>query len=175
MKLFDDFIKNNKDEFDIFEPENEHFERFQNKLNITKKKNNVINFKLFLKVAIIVIPIGLISLMLIYSEKTNTNNESAKMISENRFSTELNEIEVYFNDKISKKMNEFQNLECFINESEKKEIINDLEEIDYSIVNLNLELKKSSENEKIKNAIILNYQSKDELLEKVITQIKQNC
>jgi hypothetical protein len=175
MKLFDDFLKNNKDEFDIHEPESDHFVRFKNKMKNTEKRNNVFNLKFLLKVAVVIFPIGIISLLLVYSEKSKSNVEYAKVISENYFSAELNEIEIYFNDRIEKKMDEFQNLECFMNESDKAEIIKDLEKIDYSINNLTMELKNSSKNEKIMNAIILNYQSKDEILEKVIIQIKENC
>ena len=41
MKLFEDFIKNNSNEFDVFEPEVGHLERFENKLKVYDKSKKI--------------------------------------------------------------------------------------------------------------------------------------
>lgn len=171
MKLFEDFLKENKNDFDTFLPEEKHFDRFKNKL---ERKNNVKSFdyRIILKVAVVLIPIFVVIFML---SNNNTEISYAKDCSINQYSAELTEIEYYFNKKIDSKLAEFENLECFVNEDDKKQIISDLNKIDNSINYLTKELEKTANNEKIFNAIITNYQSKEKILNQVLTQIKQNC
>jgi len=175
MKLFEDFLYNNSELLDNFEPESGHFERFENKMKLYEIKRKKSKFKVILMAAIFLIPISITCILALYNNNYTIENKSNKNIAFNNISTEYSEIEFYFENKIEKKMNEFNQLQCFVNESEKLRILNDLKEIDNSIINLNIELQNTSNNIKIINAIITNYQFKDKLLDRVITQIKENC
>jgi len=178
MKNLEDFIKDNSEMFDVFEPENGHFERFEQK--IVKQNSDLRKFK-FMKIKVVAIFIFVIFNSLIISyyfyQKNNfsANNQSKTLVSYKDVSVEYQEIDAYFRKDIDNKMSEFYSLNCNIDIKDKYEIIKDLNEIDYSIENLKTELKNNKNNEKIKEAIINSYKSKSNLLQKIIIQIKASC
>ncbi len=168
MKLFKDFLKNSIEEFNDYLTDDNHFERFEKKL---KKRSRNLQISV-LKYAAVILPI-LFVLSLVFID--NSNSDKAKSISNQKYTSELIEVESYFNNKIEKQIEEFENLKCFVNESEKQQILKDLKEIDESIDYLTFEFANNVQNEKIFHAIIVNYKSKEEILDQVLNQIKENC
>jgi len=178
MDNFKNFIHQNRDQFDGEEPLEGHFERFEKKLNkstlfgLNKSDINVI-----LRIAAIVIVVftaGVFTYNYVYHpaqmEIKNTNGMTLSDLS-----PEYKEVEFFFQTNVNSKLIELEKLNCEKGNIQKSEIIQEITKLDTVYKYLQTELKKNYNDQRIINAMINNYQTRVDFLNKVIFQIKNNC
>lgn len=175
MKKLDDIIMNNRSEFDSFEPLDGHFERFLAKQQIRSRKVKKVKLNSLLKIAAVLLPIFIITVSGIIYMKQSNKPAANEFVSISSISPEYQEIESYFQSTIKQRIKELNSLSCTNGNIEKESILNDLRDLDKSYQDLNMELMRNSNDPRIINAIILNYKTKADMLEKIIKQIKSNC
>ncbi len=169
MKKIEDIIKNNKEMFNSEEPFEGHFERFSQKLkNQSKRTFRIISIKI-LKVAIITLLIGL-SAMWIYDNKIRPKSSTQYTLS--NVSKEYAEVENYYISTINTSYNEIKSFD-FYEKNQKKMLLRELQGIDSLYISLQKDLKSNPTDQRIIDAMINYYQMKVELLNQIITQLKQ--
>ncbi|MEI6138165.1 MAG: hypothetical protein WCP85_02820 [Mariniphaga sp.] len=168
MDKLDKIFFENRADFDE-EPQNGHFERFEQRLNQVKMKNPKPILSPFLKVAAVLV-IVLLSANLFFtirSPKPKVNETAA-----NR--NEINEASFYYTRKINTGIRE---LETMANEgigspSEIVQIKHELSEMDSLFLNLQQEYKANPNDERIINAMIEYYQTKLDIVNTIKTDLE---
>jgi hypothetical protein len=161
----ENIFKKYKNQFDLEEPTIGHFNRFEAKLNQTKKKNYLGLFKI---AGILSMAATILLFFGIWIGSTY-NNSGAKLSS---VSTKMTETENYFVNTIQ---NEIQLIEKEKNTSNEA-IINDafkqlkILENQYQILTLDLQNNKSDS--RIIYAMITNYQQRITVLQSLMQQLK---
>ncbi len=173
MEHLKDFFKENKNSFDDQELPLGHEKRFLKKL---EKKNKQIGIKVWYSVAASLILLAMFSFFakdFIFNKNYVKNH--TKIMSLSDISSNYHEVEEFYQAGINEKINEFEHLECKVDPDQVKMIDKELAQFDENYINLQVELKKNVNDERIINAMINNYQTKFRFLELVIDQIKENC
>ena len=156
-------FKELENQFDLNEPNEGHFSRFEAKLNKGKKPNILIKLWPFIAIAASVILIFGVWLGASFSTQ---GMELAKV------SSEMGETQNYFVATIEK---ELESIEKERN-SDTEQIINDglqqLNKLEVQYQVLTLELKESTEDKRIIYAMIANFQQRIEVLQSLLTQIE---
>lgn len=156
-------FKELENQFDVKEPNEGHFSRFEAKLNKGKKPNILLKLWPFIAIAASVILIFGVWLGASFSKQ---GMELAKV------SSEMGETQNYFVATIEKELESIEkernpSTEQIINDGLKQ--LNKLE-IQYQV--LTLELKESTEDKRIIYAMIANFQQRIEVLQSLLTQIE---
>ena len=169
MKELEKIIIENKKEFDSFEPDNGHIERFYNKLNKKEKTNRIKMLKLIRVAALIIILIStaLFGKVYLIDQKVIFSNG----ISLSEVSEEMAEVESYylFNIEISSEI-----LKDKLNSSPssvRKDVYSTVKEMDKDYKLLKKELLQFSGNSKIISAMLDYYEAKSVFLDDVIKKI----
>jgi len=174
MSNLEDFIRNNKDSFNSFELSEHHFEHFQQKLS--KQKRNTINTKHWLSIAAGFAFLIMLTVFVRYQYiKTENAVNAITVVSLSDISPKYKEVENFYKAGLDQKINEFQKLDCKIDQEQKKMVNLELEQLDEVYFSLQKELKVNLNDKRIINAMINNYQNRIQFLELVIGQIKENC
>lgn len=156
MKRIDQIMDSHKDKFDILEPPEGHFIRFQQKLG----KGMVISPKWIQRIAAAVFILALISLTLLPFRSDGDKNLSA----------ELKETAWFYNSRSDELLSEIQNAD-FINSSDKHLIMKDIKKFDKEYEIIIEDLKKFPGDERLINAFIDYHRSRTEFLEEILSQI----
>jgi hypothetical protein len=174
MSNLEDFIRNNKESFNSFELSEHHFEHFQQKLN--KQKRNTINTRHWLSIAAGFAFLITLTVFVRYQYmKTENAVNAITVVSLSDISPQYKEVENFYKAGLDQKIDEFQKLDCQIDQEQKKMINSELEQLDEVYFSLQKELKVNLNDKRIINAMINNYQNRIQFLELVIGQIKKNC
>lgn len=156
-------FKELENQFDVNEPNEGHFSRFEAKLNKGKKPTILLKLWPFIAIAASVILIFGVWLGASFSKQ---GMELAKV------SSEMGETQNYFVATIEK---ELESIEKERNPS-TEQIINDglqqLNKLEVQYQVLTLELKESTEDKRIIYAMIANFQQRIEVLQSLLTQIE---
>lgn len=155
-------IKSRREEFDLQEPPEGHFERFFEKLQGKSTRNLY-----FLKIAALVVT-GLFIATATWIF-LGFDEEEGQL---NAFSGEIKETIYYYNSKNYEMENEIMSLPLE-NKQEKKQIKEDLKKYDKNYDQLINDLKNFPNDQRIINAIIEYHRSKTEMLEHILYQLKQ--
>ncbi len=167
MNSLDNFFRNNKKRFDIYEPLDGHRQRFENKLIGRVKNNKPKHYRWWAIAASLLLLVGVGSeIYFVRSQKNDISN----------YAPEIKRSENYFAVIIKEKIKEIETIET----PETKKLVNEtmkqLNILDNAYQRLLLDFKKNRENKNIINAMIENFQKRIELLEyakKQIEEIKQ--
>jgi hypothetical protein len=158
MKRIDQFINYHRDEMDILEPDEGHFNRFQSKLY----KNKSFSMKWVFRVAAVLI------VALFIAENLNLlpsgNNRDLTL--------ELKETAWFYNLRSEKIISEIQTNKQ-LNSSEKQIIMNDIKDFEKEYKLILIDLKKFPEDERLVNAFIEYHRVRSEFLEEVLNQITE--
>ena len=156
-------FKELENQFDVEEPNVDHFSRFEAKLNKGKKPNILLKLWPFIAIAASVILIFGVWLGASFSKQ---GMELAKV------SSEMGETQNYFVATIEK---ELESIEKERN-PDTEQLINDglqqLNKLEKEYQALTLELKESAEDKRIIYAMIANFQQRIEVLQSLLTQIE---
>ena len=156
-------FKELENQFDVEEPNVDHFSRFEAKLNKGRKPNILLKLWPFIAIAASVILIFGVWLGAPFSKQ---GMELAKV------SSEMGETQNYFVATIEK---ELESIEKERN-PDTEQLINDglqqLNKLEKEYQALTLELKESAEDKRIIYAMIANFQQRIEVLQSLLTQIE---
>jgi hypothetical protein len=156
-------FKELENQFDVEEPNVDHFSRFEAKLNKGRKPNILLKLWPFIAIAASVILIFGVWLGASFSKQ---GMELAKV------SSEMGETQNYFVATIEK---ELESIEKERN-PDTEQLINDglqqLNKLEKEYQALTLELKESAEDKRIIYAMIANFQQRIEVLQSLLTQIE---
>lgn len=164
MDNLKNIIDNNRAQFDNFEPENGHFERFQQKIKKGKdrKKSIIYPALRIAAVALIIILAG----MLIFT-RSLIHDIKLQATSAN---SELKEVQVYYTNLTNQKYNEIRSLDLPDNE-QKKMLMDELKQMDNVYQVLMKDLKTNPNDERIINALIQHYQLKLDVMNQILNQL----
>ncbi len=170
MKDLEKIIQENRSVFDSFEPDDGHFERFEQKLTRFNKKQPAFSFGFLLKAAAVAVLV-VISGLWVY-ERINPAMETRNGLALHQLSPEYNEVETYYATLASQKLNEISSLE-FVDSTQKTMLLQELKQMDIVYENLKRDLKSNPSDERIINAMIQHYQRKVDIMNQILNQLHQ--
>jgi hypothetical protein len=172
MKLLDDYISKNLEQFDNEEPLHGHIDRFDAKLaQLGKRKGNQIYISL-LKIAAAVL-LGMVISYAAIREFKLLNRTAAYTISAAAY-PELNEAEKFYTSQLSQYYNVIQDMGFNNDQKEKRRVMDELTEMDIQVRAMKQDLQQNPDDERIVNAIINFYQVKIELMDMIITRTQRS-
>lgn len=171
MKPFDNYIRNNLDRFNSDEPLEGHFDRFDQKLDrLSDKRLSGRPVILMLRIAAAVIAISLISFAVVMELRTYSKRANYSYAVKY---PELNEAENYYTMQLNQYYTEIESLKFNNDKKEKKQILNELSDMDRQVKTMKQDLKQNPDDERIVHAIINYYQTKLELMDMIISRTKE--
>ena len=171
MNELGDIIKNNKSFFDKDEPPAGHFERFEKKLNMAKRKKSFYQKSFqYLKVASVAILVIISSLWVIERIIPVNKNKSVAL---GEISQEYKEVEFYYTQLYQAKLEELNKVKKIDPDLEAELMKKEFEELDSIYRTLQKEAGYNKEDERIINAMIGYYQTKVEILSQIINQLNE--
>ena len=152
-----------KNKFDIYDPANGHYERFKARLETESKKTHRVSNKTWYLIAASLAL--LVSLWYNFKPYEKDGYELADV------SKEMSETQIYFANVIH---SEIKKVNLQKNE-DNTPIINDalkrIESLENEYKNLSIDLKKTSFDKRIINAMIFNFQQRIEILQDLLNQL----
>ena len=157
----EDFIRTNAGEFDPGEPEMGHFDRFERKLGQTIRINTFKKYKQVAAAVAIIAVFAATTVLLTYPGRFSDGTAAI-------ISTELKETEQYYQWLVNTKYNELIQIEKKYNANIQSRYSAELEEMDKSYSDLKKDLLNNPHNERVINAMIIHYQTRIEVMEKIM-------
>ena len=158
-KLHNFFSEN---DFDLHEPHSGHLERFERKLNRTKKTNKT-SWKWLSAAASVVLVLG----FWLGSSHQKQQLELADI------SPKMEEVQNYFVTTINQELKTVEKNRNLETETIIEEALEELEELEDNYKSFISELNSEGNTRKIINSMIKNYQQRLQILENVLIQIEQ--
>ncbi len=168
MKNIDKIIQENHQSFDLHEPSEGHFERFEQKLAEFNKEKRSFSFGYMLKAAAVTILVVLSGLW-VYD---NTGNKTNEGIALSEISPEYGEVEMYYTHLVNQKYQEIDQFQ-FMDSTQKVMLMHELAEMDSIYENLKIDLTTNPNDQRVINAMIQHYQLKVEVMSQILTQLQQ--
>ena len=183
------FIEQNRSQFDNCEPADGHFDRFLSRLeaenlSISRRRN----YRYLLKIAaVVVVSVGLgltvandwvgRSTKLITNEVANAEPDAAIKLVErtsryvmSKPEPEYTETQKYYITLVDNRLDEIRTAEN-VDEKQKAELLKAMSEMDELFINLQKELKANPDNAVLIDAMINHYQTKIDVLNKIISNL----
>jgi hypothetical protein len=163
----EEFVKNNRSEFDHLEPSPEVWEKIKTK---TARPVSFRMLRISMRVAAAVIVLLVTSFFVLNVVDSNKNNFTLK--TDDPELQELIEAEAFYAHEVNDKLKEIR--KCYYTNPElKTEIENDLSELEVMYTNLKTNLKDNISNKAVIEAMIENNRYRLKLVNDVLEQI--NC
>ncbi|MEA2107502.1 MAG: hypothetical protein U9P82_12435 [Bacteroidota bacterium] len=171
MKDLEKIINENRSVFDSFEPDEGHFDRFEQKLKqLHKSKSKTFTLGFMLKAAVVTLLVVLSGLW-VY-DKTFTPTAVKDGIALREISLEYSEVELYYTRMVNQKYSEINDF-SFIDSTQKEMLMKELNEMDSIYENLKKDLTLNPNDERVINAMIQHYQLKVEVMNQILGQLQQ--
>lgn len=168
-KSLEDIVEENRSLFDDLEPYEGHLERFRKKLNSKAQKDIKSIVPYLLKAAVVTLLVTLSSLWLF----DNFIVPLGKNVKISRFSPEYKETEAYYMRQVELKENELYELDFSSNPEQLEMLQKELTEMDEVYSQLQKDLKKNSNDQRVINAMIDHYQTKLNVMSYIVNQLKE--
>lgn len=170
MKTIDEVIRENKDFFEDAEPSKGHMERFNIKLELRfhkqAAKRSIVPY--LLRAAVVTLLVTLSSLW----TWDHFLRPSSSRMTLGQVSPQYKEVENYYIHQVNLMEGEIINVDLKNNPEQKKELVNEMKSMDSVYVSLQKELKANPNDERIINAMIEHYQTKLEVMNYIVSQLK---
>ncbi len=153
--------------FDIKEPSEAHFERFQKKLEATKKKPLKKRW-LWVKYASSIAAVLLLSL--VFYLPTQEHSENQQCLS--AMSPKMYELQMYFKANIQKRLQKIQKEKDSSVQIIVRDAVLELEKLEQVQKKICFDLSNTNQNKRVMTAMIFNYQSQINFLDDVYAQIE---
>lgn len=175
MDKLEKFILDNKEEMDMFEPNENIWEKIEKREKQTKIRK--INWKSVLSKAAAILIIFSLSFLLQEYLHYGNKNELVDVKDNNQISAEIQipelvEAEIYYSVEVEKKMGEVMKFTKSYPDL-KTELEIDMAELDSIYNELKNDLKDNADNEEVVNAMIQNYRIKLQILEDILIQLQR--
>jgi hypothetical protein len=165
---FEDFIKQNRDDFDFRQPDDAIWNRLKNDIRIKSKTN----WKLVMKQAAAVILIFAASYAINEMvHRYNSRGDAGMKARNEKIIPGLSEAETYYTSLINQKMDELKPVMANC-PSLQEELNYDMSELDSVYTDLKSDLKDNMANQEVIEAIIENYRLKISILEDLLTEME---
>ena len=178
-------ILDNLDELNDNEPQEGHFERFEQKLKRQNKKK-IISLNLVLKVAAVVVFALLAAnqAFIYFSSENQTSiftalnkseKEKTKEVTLASVSPEYEEVEFYYSNAINVGLNQWDKMveAGMISEDEQKMMDNELSEFENVFDKLQNDLQTSPNDERVINAMLEYYQTKLSVINMIVNKLEE--
>lgn len=168
MDNLEKFIIKNREEFDLYEPSSEVWDKIKKREPGIKSKVIKLRLKKYISRAAVIVL--LVSITFFVQEFRHKDNSKQYEIAQNDYEIiipELQEVEKYYNTEVNKKLKEINKLANF-NPEITRHIESDLADLDSIYADLKEDLKENIDNEEVINAMIKNYKVKLEILEEIL-------
>ncbi len=172
MKPLEDFITNNAERFDTGEPLPGHFNRFDERLERSGKLRLFPRVSLLVRIAAIFI-IGMVLTFFAFRASQYVKNDLKYIVSAAGY-PELLEAEDYYSFQTEIFYSKIQNLTIGNDNSQKKQILDELSAMDNQVKMLKHDLVLNPDNERVVQAIINTYQLKLEFMDMILTRTQVN-
>lgn len=170
MKTIEDIIRGNKDFFEEAEPSKGHFERFSAMLEVKFRKEppkrSIVPY--LLRAAVVTLLVTLSSLWI----WDNFLSSASKRMTLGEVSPQYREVENYYIHQVNLMESEITSTELVNNPEQKQMLMNEMKSMDSVYVSLQEELKSNPDDPRIINAMIEHYQTKVDVLNYIINQLK---
>jgi hypothetical protein len=172
MKTIDELINRNRQEFDDREPSEGHFERFSYKLATRLHRDTATRsiVPYLLRAAVVAI---LVTLSSLYGYDHLISPRIHNKMSLSQVSPEYREVETYYVKQVNIMEKEITSLDINNNPEQKKMLYQELNSMDSTYVELQKELKANPNDQRIINAMIDHYQTKVDVMNYILSQLKQ--
>jgi len=153
------------------EPLEGHFERFEAKLQKASKPTRIINFRVVLKIAAIVV----FALLTVNQARMWLTPEKKETLSLGSISEEYREVEFYYTNAIQGGMSQWEKLnhEGFVSESEQQSMQKEQLEFDQMYQKLQKDLEANPNDERVINAMLEYYQARMNILTLIINKLQE--
>lgn len=167
MKDLDKIIQENRQDFDSFEPNFGHFDRFEQKLVEFNKKKKTFTIGYMLKAAVVAVLVVLSGLWVYDNVQQRTN----RGIALSEISPEYGEVEMYYTHLVNQKYGEINQSQ--LDSTQKSIMLKELSEMDSIYENLKKDLSTNPSDKRVINAMIQHYQLKVEVMNQILNQLQQ--
>lgn len=172
MNPLDDLISSNPEHFNNEEPLPGHFLRFDQRLDKTFGKKPAVVRSMVLKIAVM-LAVGLLLTYLAIRESEIISNRLGFSLAASKY-PELIEAEKYYTLQMDMYYSKIRNLNFENDETQKKQILDELSNMDRQVTSLKHDLMINPENERVIHAIINYYQVKIEFMDMILTRTQQS-
>jgi hypothetical protein len=169
MKSLEKYFSDNRDRFDLEEPEDGHFERFTSKLKNLRRDPGRFSWQKMLQAAAIAILVVLSSLWVF--ERIIPSADEPGILTLADISAEYGEAEIYYISLINRKYNEIKSFDFHENSLEQETILRELSEMDRVYRSLEKELDAEGGNFMVINAMIRHYQLKLDIMSQILDHL----
>lgn len=170
MKTIEDVIRQNKGFFDEAEPSNGHLERFNLMLEVRFRKEapkrSIVPY--LLRAAVVTLLVTMSSLWV----WDNFISSDSKRMALGDVSPEYREVENYYIHQVNLMEGEISESNLFSSPEQKDMLLKEMKSMDSVYVSLQKELKAHPNDERIINAMIEHYQTKVDVMNYIIGQLK---
>ena len=166
----EEFIRNNKNEFDSEEPSENHYENFNKKLGSKFKREA--RLLPLLRIASVAILLILSSLWIVQNFIIDEQIVSIAKLNLSDLSSDYNEVEMFFTAGINSSLEELANLGSEGERIKHEMVESEFKELDSTYELLQAELAMQPDDERIIDAMIGYYQTKQNILNNILTQLK---
>lgn len=172
MSLLDEKIKKNRDSLDGAEPPQGHLDRFEKRLarlHDTQEAGSSPRISRGWKVAaVILILIGISTTLYLVNPGRYSNPLSATPLP-----PDIQEVKMYYQFETDKKLEKMEQCAVSFDQADLIRQIarQELNELDSNSVALEDQLRIDQENKKLKDALILNYKTRADLVEDIIKKV----
>jgi hypothetical protein len=170
MKTLEEIVRSNRDFFEDAEPMDGHFERFNLKLGmrfrVVAPKRSIVPY--LLKAAVVTL---LITLSSLWTWDHFIRPGSSRMTL-GQVSPQYKEVENYYIHQVNMMEDEIVNVDLKNSPEQKKLLLKELHGMDSVYVSLQKELKLNPDDERIISAMIEHYQTKLEVMNYIVNQLK---
>jgi len=170
MKTLEDIISKNKDLFEVAEPSDGHFERFNRKLEmrfqVVTPKRSIVPY--LLRAAVVTLLVTLSSLWT-WDHFIRPGNSKMTL---GDVSPQYKEVENYYRHQVNLVEGEIVNIDINNNSEQKTMLMNEMKSMDSVYISLQKELSANPGDERIINAMIEHYQTKLEVMTYIVNQLK---
>jgi hypothetical protein len=171
MKLLEKYIIENRENFDLKEPDEGHFERFDKKHRNFHRQQDKFSWKFMLQAAVVTLLVVLSSLWVFENLLAPSNKRETLTLS--AISTEYMEAEIYYTTLINRKYNEIRSFDFHENSTEQEILLKELSEMDAIYKSLEEELDAERGNHMVISAMIRHYQMKLEIMGQILEHLNE--
>lgn len=170
MKTLEEILRENKDFFEDAEPSKGHFERFNAMLEVRFRKEtpkrSIVPY--LLRAAVVTLLVTLSSLWV----WQNYISSSSKRMALGDVSPQYREVENYYIHQVNMMEGELDGSSLISNPEQKEMLMKEMKSMDSVYVSLQKELKANPNDQRIINAMIEHYQTKVDVMNYIIGQLK---
>ncbi|MFP4366848.1 MAG: hypothetical protein ACLFQA_07115 [Bacteroidales bacterium] len=171
MHRIEKYIIDNREKFDLEEPDEGHFDRFMDRQVENRKNTARFTWKHMLQAAAVTILLVMSSLW-VYERFTGDELDNG-FITLAEIDPEYREAELYYTSLINHKYNEIRSFDFPDNADEREMILKELAEMDTIYRSLEEELNTEGGNPMIINAMIQHYQLKVNIMNQILDHLHQ--